>query len=427
MKQIKTQSRKSRLAFPGYSKILVVIGAMILFFSGPGQTYNVSVFINSYTHAQGWSRSLVSGMYSGATLAAGLLLPFMGGLIDRYGHRRMTVMIAGLLAIACLWMSNVSALWMLPVGFLMIRLLGQGSMTLLSSTLIPQWFVRKRGIALSLAAVGGVAGSALIPLISTKLILTFGASFAWRFWGFLLAGLMIPVAAFLIRDKPDDIGMTVDGRMAYEMEMRHTGKLSEKTAEVEWTPTAAMRTRTFWMMLFCMVVPSMINTGITFHMVSIINEKGLHASFGALVLSVTAMIQLPVTFLAGWISDRFPLRAVKAANFLVLCGAMLLLMYGSGKSMLMFYALLHGFFAAMDSVTTNMWWPNYFGRHHLGKIRGAAMTAMVIGSALGPLPFGIAFDLWQRYTEIMWIMLVFPLLASLAAMASPVPVSRDIG
>ncbi|WP_205842053.1 hypothetical protein [Natranaerobius trueperi] len=74
-----------------YGWVIVLIGALGLFFSGPGQTYSVLIFINYYVSELGWSRSLVSGFYSTATFISGMTIPFIGKSIDKYGHRKMTL------------------------------------------------------------------------------------------------------------------------------------------------------------------------------------------------------------------------------------------------------------------------------------------------------------------------------------------------
>ncbi len=65
-----------------YGWVIVVLSAMVMFFSGPGQTYSVSIFIDYYIETFGWSRSLVSSLYSGATLVSGLTLTFVGKKAD---------------------------------------------------------------------------------------------------------------------------------------------------------------------------------------------------------------------------------------------------------------------------------------------------------------------------------------------------------
>jgi MFS family permease len=406
-----------------YGWIIVFISGLILFFSGPGQTFNVSVFIDSYIQSEGWSRSAISGFYSLATLSAGLLMPLTGRFIDKKGHRFMTVVITALLAFACIWMSFMANPWMLLVGFLMIRLFGQGSMTLLSTTLIPKWFSRKQGIAMSIAAVGGVAGSAFIPMISNSLILNYGTVFAWRFWAIGLIAVMAPLGILLIRNSPEDIGMAKDGLHQYEADNSISGHGKNPSVKsidsIDWSPKEATKSRIFWMMIFCMLVPSMINTGIVFHIVSIFGEKGFPSTFSAMILGVTAAMQFPVTFLAGWVCDRFPIHKVKAFNYIVLALAMLILIYSRSQLFLLVYALIHGVFMGFDGVSTSVWWPKSFGLKHLCTIRGMGMTAMVIGSALGPLPFGFAYDIFGNYSLILLIMLLFPALAFLAAITSP--------
>ncbi|SDL25668.1 MFS transporter [Natronincola ferrireducens] len=408
-----------------YGWTIVAIGALGLLFSGPGQTYSVSIFINSYVENFGWSRSLVSSYYSMATLLAGFILPFVGRAVDAGGHRRLIAIISTLLGMACLWMSFVTQPIMLFIGFFFLRLLGQGSMTLIPSTLIPKWFSQHRGKALSIMAVGSVAGSTFLPPVNNWLITNYGVGFAWRVWTILLIGFMAPMGWTFVRNCPEDIGEVADGHIQSSEEATSLKYVTRTSINEEsWTLKEAMRTRAFWLMLFCMVVPSMLNTGITFHMVSIMEIKGFSSTFAALILSITAMVQFPLTFLAGYVVDKIQVSYVKAINFSLLLGAMVMILYSNSSQFLIAYAVVHGVFVAFDSVSTGVLWPNYFGIKNLGKIRGFAMSAMVVGSALGPLPFGYAYDLFNGYGEIILLMMVFPVLASVAALISPAPKYR---
>jgi predicted MFS family arabinose efflux permease len=123
------------------------------------------------------------------------------------------------------------------------------------------------------------------------------------------------------------------------------------------------------------------------------------------------MIKFPLTFLGGYILDRVKVRLVKVVNFAFLIAAILLIIKADTKSAFMIYALVHGSFMAFDGVSTSVMLPNYFGKKNLGSIRGFFSTAMVIGSALGPLPFGLAYDYFNGYTEVMLLVMVLPILA----------------
>ena len=424
IKKIKKITNYKESIFYGW--IIIAIAALILYFSGPGQTFSISIFINSYIKDHGWSRSLVSSLYSVATLTAGFILPVVGRKIDKNGHRKMIVLISSALGITCLWMSFVINPVMLFFGFIFLRLLGQGSMTLIPSTLVSQWFIKRRGFALSIMTLGGVLGSATFPILNNWLMKNTGIQFAWRVWALLLICLMAPLGWVLIRNKPEDIGLKPDGKVEVKNKEIDMHPSKRVLAGEDWTVKEAMKTRAFWLMLFCMTIPSMINTGLTFHMVSIIEEKGFSAAFAAAMISIIAIIQLPLNFIAGFIVDRTKVHILKALNYLVLVAAMMIILYGKSSAILMTYGVFSAVFHAFDSVSTEVLWPNYYGRKYLGSIRSIATTAMVIGSSLGPMPFGYAYDIFGEYKQIILVMAVVPLLGSIAAFISPAPKGKKL-
>jgi MFS family permease len=99
---------------------------LAVFASSPGQTYVVSVFVGPIQRDTGWSRTLISALGS-LTAASGILV--VGRLMDRVGARA-TLAGAGLgLGLAALWMSRVDGPLDLYLGFALLRLLGQGALT----------------------------------------------------------------------------------------------------------------------------------------------------------------------------------------------------------------------------------------------------------------------------------------------------------
>lgn len=416
-------SRNSSIFYGWY----IVLGAAIgVFFSGPGQTYAVSVFIDYYILEFGWSRSLVSGIYSSATLAAGLLLFIVGRLVDKHGQRRMMLTIGSLLAVACFWNSFVIGPVMLFIGFFMLRLFGQGSMTLIPNTLVPQWFVLKRGRALSFMAIGGFLSSAVFPPLNSWLISSFGWESAWRILGLALIIVLLPVVFFIVKNKPEDIGLLPDNavskkRLAERREAKFEEEEKEEGFETNWTVKEAMRTRAFWLILFCVSIPALVNTGLTFHLFSILGEQGVPGSTAAIILSIMAIVGFPVTMVSGFILERVHVHIVLGISFIGQIVFILLLTQVQSYLLAIIFAVLWGIIGGIERITLNIIWPNYFGREHLGSIKGIATTTMVIGSAFGPLPFGIAFDLFGGYTEILIIILIFPMLGMIAAFLSPPP------
>ncbi|WP_306975545.1 MFS transporter [Alkalibacillus salilacus] len=481
-----------------YGWLIVAVSALGVFFSGPGQTYAISIFIEYYIEDFDYSRSLVSGLYSAATLCAGFLLFTIGKLTDLYGQRIMMLVIGSSLAFATVWNALIVGPVMMFFGFFMLRIFGQGSMTLLPNTLVPQWFMHKRGRALSVMTIGGFAGAALIPPLNTFLIQTFDWRTVWLIWGGSIALIFIPAVLLIVRNKPADIGEVIDGREQSKGGRRYPSRLpsfaligvallvlitliptietafidwigwlpsafwrillftaivitafyvmrhrqfkvkqlddsSEENErsqpetedrEVSWTLREAAKTRAFWMILFCVSVPALTNTGITFHLVSISEGKGLSVELSAIVLSLMAIVGFPITFVTGYLVDKFKVNIVLSMTFVVHIVAILWLWQTQTNIAFIIYGVIWGIAHGFERISLNIVWPNYFGKQHLGSIRSVAQSVMVVGSALGPLPFGIFYDWLGGYSEILLISLILPILAAIFAFISPAPKSE---
>jgi MFS family permease len=399
-----------------YGWVMVALAGFTLFFSGPGQTFSVSMFIDSYINDFGWTRSTVSGMYSMGTLMAGMTMGVMGGLFDKYGHRKMGTAVAILFGFALIYMSTISTVPMLLLGFFLIRLLGQGGMSLIGTTLVPQWFIKKRGRAISIVSVFGALSLATLPPINTWIIQNFSWQTGWRAWAIVTWLVVAPTIYFFIRTRPEDVGLSPDNEA--QVMVDGTGVFEE----VSWTLKEAMRTRAFWMILYSVIVPSAIITGCIFHQISILGQAGLSPGNVALISGVTSIIRLPLILVAGQLADRIQLRYLLAASQGVLFVMLAALYVANSVPLVMVYGVLMGTQMALQGLVMGVIWPDYYGRKHLSTIRGTTMMAGVIGSALGPLPFGFAYDVFGGYTEVVIASMLFPLVGTAFALLAKKPV-----
>lgn len=401
-----------------YGWIIVGVAALSVFFSGPGQTYSISIYINAYIDDFGWSRTYVSSLYSAATILSGALLFIIGRMIDRYGLRRMSVVVSCLLALACLWNSIIVNPAMLFLGFFLLRYFGQGSMMIIPSTLVPQWFIKKRALAFSIMSTGGATGAVMIPLINNWLIQSYSWSFAWQAWAVIILVIFVPLAFVFLRNSPESAGLLPDGANDKYSNLKDQGR---QIQEVSWTLAEAIKTRSFWLMIFCLSVPSMVNTGLIFHIVSILSGKGINTAKASVVISVMALVAFPCSLAAGYILDKVNIRYVLAATAAIQIGTMFILVSIKSFEAALAFAAVRGLIQGFEIITGNIVWPNYYGRRHLGSIRSFIIIFFVVASALGPLPFGAAFDYFGGYDQIIYIMMLFPLLGIGAALMAVKP------
>jgi MFS family permease len=393
---------------------------LAVYFSGPGQTYTVSVYIDSYINEFGWSRTTVSSMYSIGTFAAGMLMGLVGGLLDKYGQRKMTVIIAAGFGCALLFMSTINSVMTLLIGFFLIRLLGQGSMGLIGGTLVPQWFIRRKGRAMSIVSVFGALSMATFPAINIWLIQKFGWQNGWRTWMLVMWIIVAPVFYFFIRTRPEEVGLYPDNDELPEVE---TGN-NEIIEEESWTLGEAMKTRSFWLVNYITVIPSAIITACIFHQISILGQSGLSPEAAALISSVTSLINLPIVLLAGGLADKYPMKYLMALTQGLLLAMVGVLYVADSMALVLVYGAIMGIQMGVQAIVRGVVWPDYFGRKHLSTIRGVNMMAGVIGSALGPLPFGYAFDLFGGYSEVLFISMIFPLIGIFLGVLANKPVKK---
>ncbi len=392
-----------------------------MFASGPGQTYGVSVFVDPIIEELGWSRTSVSGLYTAGSLTAAAAMFLVGRLLDRHGARATLPVVTLLFGFALVFISLVSQQWHLYVGFALIRILGQGSLTLIPTTLVALWFARLRGRVMALNSLGSVVSQAAFPPLITILISAYGWRSAWVALGLIVWLLMLMPAILLIRRTPESVGLLPDGDGAQYNEQTP----STVAGEVNFTLPEALKTRSFWLLIFAGSSQSLIGTALVFHHVSVMDSLGLDAVVAASALSVIAPGALSGTFLAGFLCDRYPNRFVLMGGQLVLVFAMLLTYVMARPWHAIVYGGLLGLAGGALMTSANVIWPNYYGRANLGAIRGVVTAGMVASAALGPLPFGFLFDLSSSYTLAVTIFLALPVACAVAAFAATPPLRRS--
>lgn len=178
-----------------YSWVVLAAATVGLAMTIPGQTVGVAVFLDSIINDLGLGRSSVSATYILGTLAGSLALPFIGRAIDREGPRRSVIAIAVAFGLACTFMSLVSGIFMLFVGFALIRGLGQGARSLVSIHSINIWFVRRRGLAVGVAGIGFAAATAVLPLAIDGLIDLFDWRWSYAILGVAVVAVVVPIGA----------------------------------------------------------------------------------------------------------------------------------------------------------------------------------------------------------------------------------------
>ena len=393
-----------------YGWVILAVGTIGGIMTSPGQTYAFSAFLDHFIADLDLSRSLVSSLYTGGTLAASLVLPFVGRQFDKRGARLLIVLFSLLLGLACVYMSLVRNAVMLAVGFFLLRQLGQGSLSLTSKNVINLWWVRRRGLVMGLGGVIGALLSGLFPYIINTLIPLYGWRTTYVLLGAILILLMAPLGWLLVRDRPEDYGLEPDGGKGAADGEDGTQK------EVHWTRDQALRSSAFWLVTAGLASMSMLNTGLTFHLFSVFADSGLSSDVAASVFVPIAATGALVQLGAGLAVGRVPVHLLLVLALLL--EALILVWAPALSSLNMAYGfgLAMGVQGGLEMIVMSVIYANYFGRRHLGSIAGLASTILVAASALGPMPIGVARDLLGGYSVVLSAFAVIPFALALACL-----------
>ena len=361
----------------------------------------------------GVSRSEISGAYFTGTLAGAAALPSVGRWIDRAGVRRVMAIIGAFFGVVLAAMAGVRGLVALTAGFVGIRLLGQGSVTLASTTAVALWFDRYRGVAIGLSnAVGGGLMS-LAPIVPGVAIAWFDWRIAWAAAGVTVWLGIVPIARWGLRNSPADMRQHLDGDAGPDAD--------GGAVQWGWTRREAMRTMMFWAVTAAVSASGMITTGLAFHQISLLGERGLTPAQSAANFVPQTAAAIAATVVMGVLVDRVAPRLLVAASMGSLGVATVLAQTAAPGLSAVAFGVAVGAGAGAIRALEAAAFPRYFGLAHIGSVRGLVMAINVAATAFGPLALAVGRERLGGYGTTLTVLLVVPLLAALAATVARVP------
>ena len=366
----------------------------------------------------GWDRGVTAGAFSFGFLISAGLSPMLGGLMDRRGPRLVVEMGVILMAGGMVLATLTSEPWHLYVTLGV--LVGGGSVCLSysgQSLFLPNWFVRPRGLAMSLAFSGvGVGSIILLPWV--QLLIERGG---WRTacWamGIMLVGALVPLN-LLLRQRPEDLGLTADGAVSqHTTDGRHANIVDPVWASKDWTLPRALQTARFWWIALGFFCALFAWYAVQVHQTKYLVELGFEPFEAAWALGLVSLLAIPGQIALGHVSDRIGREwvwTVGSLGFAICYGVLLVMRYWPTPVLLYLMVASQGMLGyGLTSVLGAIPAEIFLGRHY-GSIFGTLMLASMLGAAAGPWVTGVLHDATTTYASAFSIALVCCLLSALA-------------
>ena len=419
----------------------VIVGGAALnagFVLGSAQ-FALSTFLIPMESDLGWSRTTLFGALSIRYLLAGLLGPLTGPWGDGEVAPRFVIPVG----VAVLSFSLGAVKWIEdPFIFVLVYgVLGAIGTALTNLTMweavVLKWFVKKRTRALVVGSVGEASGPMIFPILVTFLIAWVGWRDAWLYYGLITAIVLMP-AALLVRTRPDHLGQAFDGdpviphyrtdplRATPSEQIPTTQSSDQLEPDSSLTRAQAFQTCSFWLLAGSFTLSGIVVTGFQSQWVPYFRDEGFLPVIAASAISVYGLFNILSRVLWGILAARFSLRALMATHATAAAiGVVTLLTLVEGRVSLFVWAAYQGlvlgsFFSLHTFISAE-----YFGRVHIGSIRGIWQFPTAISRAAGPLLIGALREIRGSYALAFWGVAIGWVLMGAIATASKKPNQRS--
>lgn len=410
---------------PFYYGWVIVAVTFVTMGIGVNARTSFSLFFSPIIDEFGWERGVTAGAFSFGFLVSAVLSPLMGKLMDRTGPRTVMELGVFLMGAGLLLAPFTTQPWHLYVTIGV--LVGSGSICLGysgQSLYLPNWFVKRRGLAVGLAFAGvGVGSITLLPWVQLLIDRTGWRSASWAM-GILVLVVLVPLN-LLLRKHPQDLGLQPDGEAATTTTSvaPPSNVVDPAWVAIEWTLSRALQTAKFWWLALAYFCGLYIWYAVQVHQTKYLVEIGFSSTSAAWALGLVSSFGIPGQIALGHLSDRIGrewIWTISTVGFGICFALLIALQYT--PTLLLVYLMVavqgflgYGFTSVMGAVTLEI-----FQGKHFGTIFGTLMFAALCGGAAGPWVTGVLHDILGDYTLAFSIGIALSALSAIAVwMAAP--------
>jgi|WetSurMetagenome_2_1015567.scaffolds.fasta_scaffold06691_6 MFS family permease len=413
MRLFKKDFKFSSLYFGWWMTIVVTLWFTLVSGFGGGAT----IIFKPLAADLDLTRAAASVAMGIGSLQGGIVFPLAGWLSDKFGSKWLVIAGCAVTGTGMVLLNFVQSAWSY---YLVWGLLISGGSSLGFSVvvdrLLTDWFIKKRGLALSVRfLIAGVIMMVLLPVLGLLI-----ANVGWRTTSLIWSAtalIGIPIAFIFVRQKrPEYYGLLPDGEKAKPVSTVPDSVVKKTTGyvaseEKEFTLKQALATPAYWLLTLIWVLFCFVYGGINVHIVPMLTDMGIEAVAAAGMMSLMTFFSLPSRFFGGVIADRVSKEKTKyliaaTLGIMTLGVAAMLLPEFSGKVylFLIFWGLGTGAYVPLDIIIRS----RFYGRKAYGAVQGISMIFSAPIGFFAPIFSGRIFDTYGNYTLAI---IVFTVLA----------------
>ncbi len=366
------EKKSRRKLFYGW---IIVIGCMMLSAGGGILSGVISIFVKPVSEALGVDRGLFTLYTTINLLATMLVLPAAPNLFKKYRFAGNIVLFYVIAAVA-----GIGACFMNAVPIIILT---------------SNWFVKNRGIATSISFSGmGISSICLSPVVS-RTIINFGWQEAYRIVAIAFLAFTVPAICFLIREKPEDMGLKAYGE--------EESGLRTETAGSGFTRSQTVKTKAFLLFSIGIFLSSLISYGVLQHFVSYLTDIGLEPMKAAGWFSIITVVMTVSKAVTGRIYEKMGIKRACLLLSTMLFASLLILGRVDNILCLLLFIALFGLSSGLQIVPPTYMTNMFFGDRDYSANYGLITTIYYCGMAAGIQLSSYSFDYFKSYGPV-WLL-----------------------
>ncbi len=392
----------------------VLTGGILALWGHGFHTYGFSVLFKPLASELGFNRTVTSVAAGIGRFEGGFEAPVVGWITDRFGPRWVVLAGVFVMGLSLILMYFIDSLW----GFYIVWgvMLGTGTniaLTLPMDVAITNWFVKKRGLALSIKWVFSGLSGVLIVLLVAQLLDTQGWRMTCLVGGVVMLLVGLPLVWFFVRQqRPEYYGLLPDGAVVAEetaddSQMIERGvAYADEVEEVEFTLRQATKTAAFWLLIIANTLHSLAGPALTLHCIPFLTDIGIDPFQAAGMLSIRVLASIPSRLIAGLLADRVrknQLRFIVGGAYLLQGIGTIIFLQNQTLAMIYVWFILYGIGQGMAIALMSPIRARYFGRKAFGSIGGFSRMFMTPMGVAAPIYLGWVFDTTGSYISAFWV------------------------
>jgi sugar phosphate permease len=383
-----------------YGWVVAAVTFLVLL-SSAGVRATPSILIVPLEREFGWTRATISLAVSINLILYGLMGPFAAALMQRLGVRTTVLISAATLTVGVALTPLMRTPWQLILLWGVVVGAGTGMTALvLGATVVNRWFTARRGLVMGILTASTATGQLIfLPLLAAVV-----ERHGWRTATLLVAAavlLIIPLVLMLLRERPEDVGLTRFGEQS--------GLGADKGATPVSTSAGALaalrqgaRSRDFWLLAGSFFICGASTNGlIGTHLIPACIDHGISEVRAAGLLATMGVFDFIGTTGSGWLSDRWNNRYLLSWYYGLRGLSLLFLPYALDHTVLglPLFAVFYGLDWIATVPPTVRLTANVFGRENAPVMFGWIVAAHQLGAATAAFGAGALRTALGGYVE----------------------------